>query len=139
MAEIFSEGVNPVWYRAANFATGKNITVRFRKPDSTLVGPYTVPESEDAGIYRLDYNFDGLGQWVGVFFENGLKTSSSVFHIVPKTSPIVPYNGETMKCQTCKYFKMVRGKDYGICELATTGNPYRFPNDTCPSYSDMST
>lgn len=138
MAEVFSVGINHVWYRAANFATGLNVTVKFRKPDNTLIGPLSVPESEDTGIYCLDYDFGVLGQWVGIFFEGSLKTSSKIFHIVPKTSPAVPYDGEIMKCQTCSHFTIIHGEDYGICELASK-NPYRWPDDTCPSYSDRST
>ena len=139
MAEVFSTGVNRVWYRAAEFATDVDITVKFRKPDGTLVGLVSVPESEDDGVYYLDYDFNELGQWLGVFFEGDLKTSSSVFHIVPKTSTAVPYDGETMKCETCSHFKMVHGKDYGICDLVKKKNPYRRPGDTCPSYADRST
>jgi hypothetical protein len=139
MAEIFSMGMNCVWYRAAKFTTGIDVTVSFRKPDNTLIEPVSIPESEDGGVYRLCYNFNELGQWLGVFFENGVKTASSVFHIVPKASSAVPYNGETMKCETCSHFTMVHGKDYGICELVENGNPYRRPDDTCPSYSDRST
>ena len=141
MAETFSVGENYVWYRAAKFATGISITVKFRKPDNTLTEPISVPESGDEGVYRLCYDFNELGQWLGIFFEGDLKTSSSIFHIVPKVKDFVPYEGETMKCQTCKHFTMVHGKDYGICKLATgkNKNPYRRPNDTCPSYCDRST
>lgn len=139
MAKIFSEGVNHVWYRASNFATGLNVTVKFREPSGSLTEPLSVPETEDAGIYCLDYEFNKLGQWVGMFFENDLKTSSSIFHIVPKANAVVPYDGETMKCQTCKHFVPVHGKDYGICQLVKSGNPYRQPDDTCPSYQDKST
>lgn len=143
MAESFSIGVNRVWYRAAKFSTDIDVTVRFRKPDDTLVEPISVPESEDEGVYYLDYDFNELGQWLGVFFEGGLKTSSSVFHITPKVKDFVPYEGGTMKCLTCVHFTMVHGKDYGICELARSRgknkSPYRLPTDTSPSYRDRST
>ena len=139
MAEVFSKGINHIWYRAANFNANVNVTVKFRKPDSALVGPISIPETDDGGIYCLDYDFDSLGQWVGIFFEDNIKTSSKIFHIVPKTSPAVPYDSGTMKCQTCSHFKMVHGKEYGICELIVGSNPYRWPDDTCPSYQDEST
>lgn len=138
MAETFSIGDNYIWYRAAKFTTGVNVTVRLRKPDGTLLEPISVPEYEGEGVYRLCYDFNELGQWFGVFFEGGIKTSSSVFHIVPKTSAAVPYEGETMKCQTCSHFTVVHGQDYGICDLASK-NPYRRFDDTCPSYKDRST
>jgi hypothetical protein len=84
MAENYHTGVNRIWYRAAKFATGVDVKVRFRKPDGTLIESFSVPESEDEGIYYLDYNFSELGQWLGIFFEGDLKTSSSIFHITPK-------------------------------------------------------
>jgi hypothetical protein len=139
MAETFSEGTNRVWYRAANFNSEDGITVRFHKPDETDDGPMSMPQCCEDGLYCLEYNFDQLGAWIGIFFEDGLKTSSSIFNIVPKTDPSVPYDGEYMKCETCVHFEMVRGKDYGICDLATGRNPYRWPYDTCPSYQDKGT
>jgi hypothetical protein len=90
----------------------------------------------------LDYDFNMLGQWIGVFFENDVKVTSSIFHIVPKVTERLPYEGETMKCETCRYFTMVFGKDYGICALAVkrrSGNPYRRPLDTSPGYEDRNT
>ncbi|MHC4464523.1 MAG: hypothetical protein ACYS30_24300 [Planctomycetota bacterium] len=45
MAEVFSIGTNRIWYRAAKFTTGLNVTVRFRKPDDTLLEPLSVSES----------------------------------------------------------------------------------------------
>lgn len=136
MAEVFSKGINKVWYRAANFNSEDGVTVKFNKPDETNDGPMPVPQCCEVGIYCLEYDFDQLGAWIGVFFEGGVKVSSCIFKIVPKTSSAVPYDGETMTCQTCKTFRMVHAKDYGICR--ETGNAH-WPDDTCPSYQDNST
>ena len=84
MVENFHTGMNRVWYRAAGFVTGKNIEVKFRKPNGTLTNLVVVPESEDEGIYYLDYDFDELGQWLGIFYEDSVKTTSSIFHITPE-------------------------------------------------------
>ena len=83
MAEKFSKGVNRIWYRAGKFAANKNVEIKFRKPDSTLIENISVPESEDEGVYCLDYDFNELGGWLGIFFEDGVKITSCVFHISP--------------------------------------------------------
>jgi hypothetical protein len=141
MAETFSEGTNKVWYRPANFCKQCVVAVKFRKPDGTVLEPFVLPdcESKDDGVYCFDYNFDALGQWLGIFYEDGIKVASSVFNIVPKTDPSVPYEGEYMKCETCVHFMRVSGEDYGRCDRVTKGNPYRRIDDTCPSYQDKST
>jgi len=84
MAENYTKGVNRIWYRASAFASDKNVKVRLRKPNGVLLEYVSIPESEDEGIYYLDFDFNELGQWLGIFYENEEKMTSSVFHISPK-------------------------------------------------------
>ena len=84
MAENYIKGVNKIWYRASGFASGKDIKVRLRRPNGVLLEDVSIPESIDEGIYNTDFDFDELGQWLGVFYEDTVKKTSSVFNINPK-------------------------------------------------------
>lgn len=84
MAENYIKGVNKIWYRASGFAGGKNVKMRLLKPDGMHLEAVSIPESEDAGMYSVDFDFNELGQWLGIFYEDEKKMSSSVFNIGPK-------------------------------------------------------
>jgi len=84
MAENYIKGVNKIWYRASGFASGKDVKVKFRKPNGVLLDYVSIPETIDEGIYNSDFDFNELGQWLGVFYEDGKKVTSSIFNIGSK-------------------------------------------------------
>jgi hypothetical protein len=80
MAELYSIGTNRVYYKAIDFATGKTVTAYFWSPSLVKSALQALTEIE-SGLYYLDYNFAGVGSYVGLFYENGTKTTMSVFRV----------------------------------------------------------
>jgi|SRR3990167_8380870 len=84
MVDIFKPGVNKVFYKSKGFNGGILVTVEMVFPNLVdRIGLY-LDEFEE-GVYFLEYNFEFLGKYVGVFYENGKKAQVSSFLVVDST------------------------------------------------------
>jgi hypothetical protein len=98
MVTNYYRGINRIWYRASGFKTGVVVQVRLRQPIGIQIDALTLTESEDKGLYYLDFDFSKEGQWVGIFFEDGLKIASDIFHVTGRPhNMFVQYNSSVKK------------------------------------------
>ena len=72
MADIYNNEVIRLWYQAAGFGSGKAVTVVMRHPNGTLDSQISLIESDITGAYYFDFDFNELGQWLGVFYEDSM-------------------------------------------------------------------
>lgn len=73
MAERLEPGLQTIFYRAANFKTGLDITVRLLNPDFTKSVPIPLIEVDKEpgdfpGLYYFEYTFHE-GNYVAYFYE----------------------------------------------------------------------
>jgi len=80
MAELYTIGVNRVFYKAENFAAGKTVTAYFWSPTLVKSALQTLTELEE-GLYYIDYNFAVAGVYGGKFYENGVGKAPGVFRV----------------------------------------------------------
>ena len=85
-------GLNRLIYQGPNFATGLTITVYMWNPSMVKTGPFSLTESEE-GFYYFDFNFNQEGPWIGLFYENGVRTLSSVFRVGTISAGIIRWVG----------------------------------------------
>jgi len=75
----YKRGTNRLFYQPSNFHDAV-ITAYFYTPKLVKTETYTFTKIED-GLYYLDYKFDDIGEYLGVFFEDDIKTASLVFKV----------------------------------------------------------
>jgi len=98
MAEIYTKGTNRIWYRPRDFVSGLSVTLQMRKPNGNLCQEQDLVEVDTEGVYFIDYNFDELGQWLGIIKENNTRKTSTVFQINPvPVNLFVTYNSKVNK------------------------------------------
>lgn len=78
MAERYPPGRNRIVYRSAVFKEGKLVEAKFMNPDMVWSGLQELTEVGN-GLYILDIDFNKVGTWVGLFYEDGSVTSSQNF------------------------------------------------------------
>lgn len=76
---MYRSGINRIYYQTNDF-TSADILVYFYKPCGTLTGSFNFTELE-TGIYFLDMDFCVLGDWLGIFYEDGNKVATRVFKV----------------------------------------------------------
>ena len=82
MAENYYKGLRRIFYRAAAFNDSVIVTANVLKPDLTNNETFTLTKVVAVdGLYYLDYNF-GIGEYVMVFFEDGVKSGSQAYDII---------------------------------------------------------
>lgn len=77
---LYTLGMNRIVYKAQNFATGKNVTVKLRKPNLVELQPKTLTEIGD-GLYYIDHNFSEYGAYIGLFYEDGIPTTMETIRL----------------------------------------------------------
>lgn len=83
-------GQNRLIYQGPNFATGLTITCYMWDPSLVKTGPFSLTESEE-GFYWFDFDFNVEGPWIGLFYENGTRSISSVFRVGAITPGVIRY------------------------------------------------
>ena len=84
MAAEYPLGVNNIVYKAKEFQAGLTVTIKLRDPDVELVASLTLTELGD-GVYFFPFDFEEIGIYCGVFFEDGVPTQFAAFRIVHRT------------------------------------------------------
>ena len=77
---LYRTGLNRIFYQAKSFETGKTVTGFVWSPELIKTAELAFTELED-GLYYYDHTFEMAGTHVGLFYENGVKTRSSVFRV----------------------------------------------------------
>lgn len=90
MIIYFDEGINRVWYKSIGFRIGLSIQLQLWDPDLDKKNLQDFIEFEE-GLYYLDYSFNKRGSWIGIAYENGIKTESSTFNVGMRRPGIVRY------------------------------------------------
>jgi hypothetical protein len=83
----YSIGTNRIFYKATDFAAGKTVTAYIWSPTLIKSGLQTLIEIE-SGLYFLDYDFADAGDYVGVFFENGVKKGFGIFRVISQADDV---------------------------------------------------
>ena len=83
MPELFQVGMERLIYKSKHFATGKTITAYIWSPLLVKSSLQTFNELE-LGLYYLDYNFSNTGTYFGIFYEEGIAETVSVFRVIDK-------------------------------------------------------
>jgi len=76
---VYRLGKNRIYYQTGDFSS-KIITCKFIFPDGEE-GPIQSFESIAAGIYYLDYEFEVLGDYLGIFYENSALKATRTFKV----------------------------------------------------------
>lgn len=84
MAAEYPLGVNNIVYKAKEFQTGLAVTCKLRDPDLELVGEFELIELDD-GLYFFVFDFEELGIYCAVFFEEAVPSQFSAFRVVYRT------------------------------------------------------
>ena len=79
MAEQYSPGANRIFYKSSGFKEGLEVWVSIHYPD--LHEDQVILVELGEGIYYFDYNFEIVGMYVTVFYEDGNKCGIQVYNI----------------------------------------------------------
>ena len=80
MGNLYSVGINRIFYKSVNFGIGKTVTAYLWNPALVKSALQTFTELE-SGLYYLDYNFAVEGSYAGLFYENGVATIPGTFKV----------------------------------------------------------
>jgi len=85
MAEQYALGSNRIFYRSKGFQENILVQGKFLNPAIVWTSLITLQEAGQ-GLYYLDIVFDMLGIWVGLFYEDSVKTTSQNFYVIKRKS-----------------------------------------------------
>lgn len=76
----YRRGWNRIFYRTKGFADVLNVEVYFYSPKLEKSETLTMTKLEDS-LYYIDYYFDCIGDFLGVFLEDSVKAGTHVFKV----------------------------------------------------------
>lgn len=88
----YKRGTNRIFYQPPDFAAAV-VTAYFYTPKLVQTNVYTFTQLEP-GLYYLDFKFEDIGDYIGVFYENGIKKHTRVFKV--ETGYSLYWNGEPL-------------------------------------------
>jgi hypothetical protein len=77
----YKRGPNRIFYQPTAFQD-IDVTIYFYNPALEKTDIYNFTKLEE-GLYYLDYDFEEIGEYVGIIFESGVKKKTSVFKVEP--------------------------------------------------------
>ena len=86
MAEEYTKGTFPLWYRSTGFKEGLIITADFINPLFQEQIGLNLTE-HGRGLYFINYTFQIYGIYVAIFYENGIKKITQNFKVMPSSYP----------------------------------------------------
>ena len=78
---LYRTGLNRIFYQTKNFVAGVTVTGYMWTPELKQTPEFGFTELGD-GVYYLDHTFEMSGTHLGVFFEDNVKKSTSVFRVM---------------------------------------------------------
>ena len=87
MVEFYSTGVNRIFYKAVNFATGKDVTAYVWNP-SLVKSDLQIFIEIESGLYYCDFDFTTVGSYIARFYEDSVATTFSTFRVAEMLSVI---------------------------------------------------
>lgn len=78
--QVFPRGVRRLLYTSKSYVEGLEIKMVLFTPRLIEKAPLVFKEL-GYGVYYLDHSFNILGEWVGLFFENDVRTGQAIFRI----------------------------------------------------------
>lgn len=75
----YKRGVNRLFYQPSSFHSAV-VEAYFYTPKLVKTETYIFTELEN-GLYYLDYKFEDIGEYLGIFFEDSIKIASKVFKV----------------------------------------------------------
>lgn len=96
MAENYTRGIQRIFYRAGRFAEGIIVTMDILDPLRNWMNGFEF-EEVGKGSYSLDFNFDRVGTYYAILYEDGVKKTSQSFHIVDGVLDSTVYVGMGFK------------------------------------------
>lgn len=76
---IYQRGLRRLYYRSKKLKTGKEVSVIIYSPELDY-STYMFTEL-GYGVYYCDYDFCDLGNYVVIYFENGVQTGIGIYRI----------------------------------------------------------
>lgn len=104
MPELFQKGICRIIYKSKNFVTGKTVTAHIWSPNFVKSPLLTLTEIGE-GLYYLDYDFTLTGTFIGLFYEDGQKSTIGIFRVDSTFKPeICPICGSPKYLGRCVRF-----------------------------------